>query len=320
MNIERIKALAGCFGVQGYGIQLRDEWVNFACPFAPWTHKGGSDLNPSSGVRINNTGESVFKCWSCGKSMSVSDMVLELLYLTRYKPKQVIFNLKYAMDLISMEGEEGVIHNYQPVDYEEVKSKKEVVFPKEWLKTFFKKYDHPYLSERGIPPDIAEMFDLRIDIMDKRICTPLYSFTGQLLGLQGRSYVNSGLRYKLYDYQGKYNPHVWGNEINCNLDDALILTEGSFDAMKIATVYQNVLFSLTSSLSERKLKRILDADKVITFYDYGTGGDTARAKIEKFFENTDSVVFDIIPEKDLGDAGAMSSKEIQTQLNKYIKC
>lgn len=320
MIAEHIKSLAGCFGVQPWGVEARDDWLNFSCPYAPWTHHNGTDANPSFGIRVNKTGESVFKCWACGKTGLVADLVGELLYHQRKQPGLTSYNIKYALEILTFEVDDETVYPYEPVDFEAPIHTEEVIYPKDWLATFYKKYTHPYLTKRGIPEPVAKSFDVRIDISDKRVCTPLRSFTGALLGLQGRSFDNSELRYKMYDYKGRYNPYIWGNEINCNLDDTIVLTEGSFDAMKIAIVYPNVLFSLTSSLSVRKLKRIRDADKIITFYDYGTGGDTARTKISNFFKNTDSVVFDIIPDNEWSDAGAMPPQEIMKQLKKYIIC
>ncbi|NIT54905.1 MAG: hypothetical protein GWN00_01255 [Aliifodinibius sp.] len=308
VSIQRLSELLGSGETT-----LRGDWVNFTCPFAPWDHEGGTDKNPSFGVLISEQ-ESIYKCWSCDRSGSVLAMVTELATLQKNHPlPQVKYNFKQLYSLVDGDGTDAV-YQYQPVEYQEYKPNSLYVFPEEWLSTFLKKYDHPYLISRGISPRVGKMFDVRVDLSLKRVCVPLRSFTGQLVGLQGRLYVEGKPRYKLYKHNGEYNPHIWGNAINCNVDNPVVLTEGFIDAMKIAEVYPNVMFSLTSSLSPRHLKLIQDTGDLITFYDFGTGGNKAREKLGKKFRNC----YHITPSESEGDAGAMSIEMIAKKLKKFL--
>jgi len=41
-----------------------EDWVMLKCPFAEWTHSKGTDTNPSFGIKINDTGNSGYHCFS----------------------------------------------------------------------------------------------------------------------------------------------------------------------------------------------------------------------------------------------------------------
>lgn len=48
-------------------------WVCATCPFATWTHAGGSDSTPSFAVKVSG-GQSGYRCLSCGKGGPLSRM------------------------------------------------------------------------------------------------------------------------------------------------------------------------------------------------------------------------------------------------------
>jgi len=315
VNPKQIAAFYKCFNQDREPTDY--EWANGHCMLAPWTHSGGVDGNPSFGIRRNDTGASIYKCWSCDKIGDLTDLVWTIRHLSKKFPKHVSYNLQHAVQLIAQEDEQTCDFIYNPVDYEEeLEVDIETIFPSNWLNSFFPAPSHPYLKHREIPIEVAKALDLRVDIIDKRICFPIRNWDGQLMGLQGRTFSDSPLRYKLYSYQDKFNPTILGNEVNVTLDEPLILTEGFFDLAKIMTVYPNVLCSFTSSLSNKKLDRLKDVDQIITFFDVGTGGDSARAKIEKYFGGL--YVTHIIPTEEQGDAGAMSTDDIKEALQKCL--
>lgn len=110
--------------------------------------------------------------------------------------------------------------------------------------------------------------------------------------------------------------HCWMGENLVNLDEPVVLCEGPFDFARIYQHYENVLASFTSGLSMTKIKRISDADSIITFYDHGKGGDAARLSIRKYLPGYPIV--DLIPTEKEGDAGAMSPERIESLLSDHV--
>ena len=102
-----------------------------------------------------------------------------------------------------------------------------------------------------------------------------------------------------------------------DLDKPVVLCEGPFDAAKIMKHYPNVAASFTSGLSVEKCKRLADASEIITFYDYGSGGNAARKRIAEVFKK--AAVTHLIPTESQDDAGNMTDEAIREYLRPYVK-
>jgi hypothetical protein len=198
-------------------------------------------------------------------------------------------DLKAAMDIVLSEDDyiddplAAIIAGF--TDYESDECNHEVVlseFPESWLNSFSSAKGLPYAYSRGLTDEIIDAFGVKYDSFQKRICFPMRDFGGVLRGLHGRAISNDNdLRYYNYEYEGKRNPSVWVGEHLCDLNKPVVLTEGFFDQTQIYQAYPNVLASRSSSISEDMFKRIEGANWLITYYDYGVGGDKARAAIDK---------------------------------------
>ncbi len=324
MNAEGVVRVIHALGQKVTG--QAGEWLHTNCPFAFATHSSGMDNNPSFGIEVNAVGQSRFNCFSCDThGQDLLELVFELKRLKKIHGLPDKVNLPEVVQLISLSNEDKPEALTGITDYNDLieagkKKKYETVFYEEkWLSSFLPGVLHPYLKERDIPEETAIALDLRYDFAEKRICFPMRDFAGRLVGLQGRSIEkNPSLRYKLYSCKGKYNPHVWAGENLVTLEKPLVLTEGFFDLAKIYQVYPNVLASLTSMIIPAKFKRIRDIDRVITFYDFGTGGNAAREKVEKYFAKSHTIVEHIIPSEEEGDAGAMTLDEIRFPLEELL--
>lgn len=316
MKKEKILALIKALG--GYQVEDRGDWLNYSCPFAFWRHKKGTDSNPSSGIRVVDQGESFFKCWSCGKVVSLAQMVMELQYLNSNNPSGIPVDFKQCWAIVSEEESELETPIFNPVDYETIpKEETTVFFPELWLGSFLSIKEHWYFSSRQVSKALVTKYRFVYDVTDMRVCFPLRDAQGDLIGLQGRSVKKSpDLRYRYYQYQGKSNSSIMGAENSIDLDLPLVICEGVFDLLRIASVYQNVCFSLTSALSNKKLQRLEDAEQVISFFDWGTGGDFARKKVKHFFGK--SLIEHVIPDARVGDPGNMSKDSIWEKLNGII--
>lgn len=316
MTRDKIVKLLNLIGAKNIRPGNNNAWVICSCLFACWKHHGKKDGNPSFGISVDNKGKSKCNCFTCGSSGDLFDLFMELRFLNTEEEHYDV-NFKELLQLIATEENDEDEFDLDLPDYEDILSAKKVQpineFPEEWLASFFPVPDHPYLLERGIPHDTAVALDVRLDSALGRVCFPIRTKQGVLAGMQGRAFdPKNSLRYKLYDYKGKFNPDVWGNESNANLSEPLIMCEGFFDLAKIHQVYPNIVASLTSRITYNKYKRLQDAEDIITFFDFGTGGNHARDLVEEYWPH--AVIRHIVPHQEVGDAGNMEVEDIRTIL------
>ena len=194
-----------------------------------------------------------------------------------------------------------------------------VVFPEWWLDSFEPAWKFPsakkYLKNRGIKKKTCLALDLRYDTQRKRICFPIRDWDGYLVGLHGRTIEKDGQpRYYAYGYQEHRNRLPWIGEHSVDLDKPVVLVEGPFDYAKVYQQYKNVLCSLSVGLSKSKCRRIADAGDLVTLYDHGKGGDSARDALDKYLT---SMKVHLIPTEKQGDPGNMTPEEIDEWLQEY---
>lgn len=317
MNQAQIKLLFGMLGSKATG--YRSGWVEGHCVF-PWNH-GGCDTHPSFAIHEGSpTKKSIGKCLSCGWGGDLLDLIYALKGHLDKEPDSR-YDLVGAMQLIAQDSED-FINPLDIPDYEDKVKNDVTVFPEQWLSTFspISKFNEAllYCASRHLSPGLLGSLDVRYDPLLKRVCFPVRSYTGDLMGVQGRSIEpDTTLRYYQYGYHGKRNSHVWMGENSVNLDDPVVLTEGPFDLASIRRVYPNVLASFTTGLSQRKLGRIADAFELVTFFDSGKGGDAARQKIEDRYGKK-MLVTHIVPDEQEDDAGNMSYDSLRSALSNVV--
>jgi 5S rRNA maturation endonuclease (ribonuclease M5) len=315
MSVQRLKQLLSALGSKTTGVTQK--WTNGPCLFSYWKHDGQVDKNPSAGFKMS---DGHYYCFTCGSAGSPIDVVLEMKMLSQKHPGPPV-NFKQALALAEAledayeSGEEAI------PEYEEVMGAEDVaeftVFPQAWLDSFPTSYHHPYLIERGISSAVAKAFDIRWDSYRQMVCFPTKDHKGRLVGMQGRSVIEgTPLRYYQYAYMEKRNSQTWLNEHRLNLDLPVVLTEGPFDLAKIFEVWENTVASFSSSINEGKLKKLRDVDELITFYDFGKGGDKARDTIDKRYPQ--ARITHVIPTEKEGDAGAMHPSLIWEKIHQHL--
>lgn len=324
MKPERIKSLLPHIASQHTG--SRTGWVLGRCPML-WNHQG-QDQNPSFAISHDPKKKSRVKCLSCGYSGDLQDVLMDITFHLRKHPEYVHrFNLSIASTIVHAEFEEMELTDSDIPDFETPLAKTETLFPELWLQSFSHadkfKDAVAYMKKRGMPLSLVADLDIRFDPLQRRLCFPYRNFKGELMGLQGRIIdpppnpePDNWLPYFQYGYKGKRNAHIWMGEHRVNLDDPVVLCEGPHDYAKIFQVYENVAASFTSGLSRTKVRRMSDADTIITFYDYGKGGDAARAAIKKYLPK--HPIIDIIPTQQEDDAGAMPLDTIRNYLSDHV--
>ena len=319
MNKDTVKQLLGFIGSTATG--ARNEWVVGRCPFT-WRH-GGKDVHPSFGIKSETKKKSICKCWSCGYGGDLRDLVFDLKKELKTQPNHQIINLAAAMQLIAQESESMDINPESIPEFDAPYEPPEiVVFSEDWLNSFSKAHlfieASDYLRNRGVSAKMTRTLDIRYDPISKRVCFPFRNNKKELIGVQGRDISEkTTLRYYQYGYTGKRNGTVWMGENLINLDQPLVLVEGPFDYTSVLRVYGNVAASFTSGLSVEKIKRIADATEIITLYDYGNGGNAARAALSK--KLTGVPITHLIPSAQEDDAGNMSLEQVTQHLKGHVK-
>lgn len=195
-----------------------DEWVMACCPLAEWTHRTGTDHNPSFGIHIEDNEMSFYNCFSCHHKGPISDLAKKL---GRLRDDPVL--IKYGMDLEKghrVLAAEGAYRAWgEKVDTAtKAKSTRPTVFID--ARSAFKEYGsalgYPeavaYLRRRGIGFSACFALRLRYDPQQSRILFPVW-YHGNLVGFSGRSIrgdkyirernaVRKGSYPKIRDYKG----------------------------------------------------------------------------------------------------------------------
>lgn len=318
MTPDRIRALLPHLNSKVLG--QRSKWVLGTCPLV-WRHDGHH--SDAFAVSHDPKKKSRVKCLSCGYSGDLTDLIFDVRAGLKAHPDLAhAYNLSVAAHSINAEFEEMELTAADIPDFEAKPQSIELPFPEEWLATFKPATAFPqalgYMEARGIKKATVEALDVRYDPIQQRVCFPVRDFKHRVMGLQGRKIMKNpqSLVYNQYGYKGHRNSHVWMGEHTLDFDKPVVLCEGPFDYAKIWQVYPNVAASFTSGLSKVKTLRMGDADDIITFYDYGKGGDAARGYLKKYL--TKCNIVDIIPTQEEDDAGSMSESAIMEYLSQVI--
>lgn len=208
---------------------------------------------------------------------------------------------------------------------------------------------HHYCTARGITDVVMDHLGMLWDPKQRRVCFPIRTEDWELVGLHGRTIDDyrpvhpewvdhpwidelvqawpelvfkpekEPLRYYAYACNEVRNSHIWCNQHLVDMNQPVILTEGNFDYAAIMSAgYFNVLGSRSVGIHHLMMKYLEKAHMIITYYDRGQGGDTARERISKYFEGTGRVVRHIVPLELNDDAGNTPACVIQDNISRFI--
>lgn len=313
MKAQRIVQLMATLGE--YGAKVGTKWVSTKCPLAPWRHEGGQDHTPSFGVHIKNNGASHYNCFSCGASGELYDLLAEMRMRNKQHPGPKAYQFKEALALVLAEEGESEIPLLPTYDDESAEEQKVFTqFPEDWLSGFVKAPSHPYLVERGVDFETAKALDIRYDSTRNRICFPFRDTYGRLAGMTGRKVDpnDPGPSYFQYAFNKCRNPEIMLGDHWYDPSEPVVLVEGPFDLAKAYRVYENVEATFTASMQVEKLLRVRESPRIITFFDKGTGGDTARKRVDKYLKGKD--IYHVIPDTKEEDPGAMTHEKVAAKL------
>ena len=260
-------------------------WWGIRCPLASFRHEHGTDSSPSFRVKINPTGQSRMRCFSCQWGGNLYDLVLEL------KHYAADADLATLLNMAQKEDDEGELKLEAPVEEDPTKI---WPYPAHWLESFPTVFNSGlalhYLktARKGgpIPTAIAAELDLRWDPDSKRIAFPYWTKAGEIVGLHGRAISSATQpKYMMYPYAGHTNPHCWVGEDTIDFDKPVVIAESVFDYARTYQVYRNVLTPRTANVWGHQLDRILEAGEIVTLFDPDQAGTKARQMVTGYFKS-----------------------------------
>lgn len=229
MNAKEIQdVLRDVFG-RGFQTEVSGNWVKIRCPLSKWTHESGADSNPSAGISVNQSGTSVFSCFTCKRPAPFHVMLRRYAEYTGENLDSLIEELEEEAYLGARrlpswdDGRVEVAHDLPTLD--------KAIF----LDLYEPAAGHPYLEKRGISASTAELLQLMVDPRDlvdgeERILFPVFTPEGDLHGFSGRA-VDPNARLKVRDYHGleKRNCLLGSHLITSSRPDKVLVVEGLFD-------------------------------------------------------------------------------------------
>lgn len=168
---------------------------------------------------------------------------------------------------------------------------------------------HDYIASRGISEETAKLFGVGYDIATDRITLPLYSLSGELITIQGRTIKRVRPRY-IYLVKGPKSTSFFGAQLVENWAE-IMLVEGAFSVLRFYDYgYRNVVATLGGPsdsqmdiINRLSQKPILLFDNDVRGWDYATKmGKHCHLPLR-------------IPSVQYGEVDEMSASDIATVLN-----
>lgn len=323
MKKPEVEALFPLIGSKA--TEYRGPWVQGPCALAPWRHDDGVDRHPSFGIKSEENKKSLVKCFSCGFGGGLMDLVVELGWRLKDAPTEIKgrYDLAKALDLVANENATIEFDANIPDYGEKPEDEGYVIYPDKWLQSFKSALLFPaaikYWTSRGLPKMLMKELDIRYDPIRHRVCFPFRDFNNRLCGVQGRrinDHGDLGPRYYFYPYKGSTNNRVWLGEHRLNLDQTVVVVEGPFDYASVNRVYRNVCASFSAGIGARKIERLADAIEIVSFYDFGKGGDQARKALTKYLPGTP--IAHVVPPDAEYDPGKMTTDMLVQHLGPHL--
>jgi len=269
-RIEIKELLKEVLGVNTEIIDQR-EWVSIRCPLARWTHAGGSDSSPSSGISVKDDDTSIFHCWTCGSKGTIVWLLRELEKYTGESFRKLINEID-AGEFLG-----GDLPEWGERKRKEVK---ETILDSAYLDLYDSAVGHWYLRDRGVTDAVAKDLQLLVDPDDsqgdERILFPIFTKNKELQGFTGRA-VLSSVELRIRDYHGlqKANALLGLHLVDTN-QPFVVLVEGLFD---MAIVYQygySVVATLHAGVTVQQMAKLIDLGMPIVFmFDNDEAGKKA---------------------------------------------
>lgn len=199
MKEHSVRTIMAKLGIPNTARMSGRGWIETACPFAQWKHKGGVDRHPSFGIKVEDGGRSFFKCQTCKSGGPLSALARELGRLRGIDYGSIAGEAEAADQFGTSLPDFESLHAATtampyPLDEDAVAGLFDP--PDEWPKPAL-----DFLASRGVGLKTAELIGLGYDPEKKRITFPVRGEDGKLYGFTGRTILPDH-RPKVLDYMG----------------------------------------------------------------------------------------------------------------------
>lgn len=287
-GIQEVLRSLGCRSIRRCGDHIRAN-----CPLAPFTHKKGTDRNPSFFVKIENGGRSCYHCFSCGSKGTLTGLLYDLQRYGGFVEPTLLDKVKKAEKQNPVEKAK---HRKSTLSWDFMLAKKR--YDEEmWAEEDYLPYagqTHRYILNRGVSLDTCRTWEIGYDSDKRRIVFPVRRFPDSaLVGAVGRTIDQAVEPSYLTYFNFKksnflYGEHLLKEESEPVLGEAMgydlpgqravILVEGMMDVLKLYEMgYENVVGLMTATVSRRQistLKRI--GRDVYLMLDWDEAGMSGR--------------------------------------------
>ena len=272
----------------------RNVWIR--CPFAERTHPSGGDHTPSFSIKIDSDAPSVFICWGCKETGTLSDLVYRV-NRARGGLQDLVRQVEESESslLITSAGRrvgeldaDGVIKPRNGTRAT-IHTPGERVMHQDEIKPYIGKVPS-YVLDRGISIDTCREWGLGYDAdqWDPRLIFPVWSWEHHLVGIVGRR-LNEQRMPKYRNYVGFQSERFFYGEhqIEMERDESspIIIVEGMLDVLWLAQHGIGRPLGLLGSAWTRhrlaKLQAFAGHRTILTLFDGDDAGDRCRAQAQK---------------------------------------
>lgn len=273
-----------------YFRQIRQTGNNLivTCPF----HKGGQESKPSASIRITNSDRAsigLFSCFTCHENMMLSNVLKQILGpLYDEDEVEARFGLKVIEAKSSfIEPEKQIL--FKLPDFSYIKQSE--------INNY--KFYHPYLKNRRITEDVANIYDLGFDKINKQIVFPIYNLHHKCIGLGRRS-----IDIKKYYYPYNMQKPLYGLYELDPFINYLHVVEGPFNLWSLRG-WNKQGVALLGTGTELQYKQLLEINckGFVLELDPDEAGRKGINKLGQFLqENHKKVFVTLLPDgKDIND-------------------
>ena len=284
------------------GNQIRDqgEWISAECPLARWTHPKKTDRHPSFGARINNSGQSVYKCYTCKQKARPIESLL--FVLSRYRGTYYREATDFLVQHEIFEEDRQITYDDK---WEKEPPKKQTPLPLSVIDNYLPISESPqkvkdFLYRRGTTPQICDFFRVRWSEGYQSLVFPsiwndgILSVKARRLDQKKFFFLKGGL-YLFGIDRVDWSKPVW-------------LVEGEFDLLRLNTLGEFNVISLGGSNIPDKLDKYIHAHTLISGFDTDATGKEATKKLKATYSKYYNLRF-----ADWGLCGCKDAGDIQTR-------
>ena len=247
-----------------------DEWVNSSCPLASVLHKGGKDERPSFGILINDSGESLYHCFTCCPTAAPLSGLVHTLWVSSS------FRWQEAMQAY---GKLEIFGEYKKQVEAVVASIKEPcrevpswVLNRYPLLAEASGYEAKrcieYLGSRGISLETVQKFRIRYGKDQQVIVFPRIDKQDRVWSMRARNrktkdFFSISPKYMLSDKQWGDTSRWFGEQFLT--DSPVILVESETDVLRLSELGISNVLASCGQVQRAQLKRLYHVVVILGF-------------------------------------------------------